>query len=206
MKTVTKVKVFFDRANEEKWLDRCGGQGLLLVGHKKFRYIFEKTDSKWSYTVEWLDSSPLTEENAEYIKQKELSGRYRYCGGTSCFAIFASESHAAHSERGVARTQRRYNAISVFWAAIALFFIGLLVYNIVWTGEFDTMEYVIEETHDIPEFLKSLLVGKNPARLFCYALWPLTCAATLTAVYCGAVALHYRSAGKSFVKTGEFDK
>ena len=67
MKTVTKSNVFFDRANEEKWLDRCGEQGLLLVGHKTFRYIFEKTDSKWNYTVEWLDSSPLTEENAEYI-------------------------------------------------------------------------------------------------------------------------------------------
>ena len=206
MKTVTKANVFFDRANEEKWLDRCGEQGLLLVGRRKFRYIFEETGSKWSYAVEWLDSSPLTEENAEYINQKELSGRYRYCCGRSCFAYFASESRAVHSERGVARTQKRYNAITVFWALLALFFIGLLIYNIVWAGKFDTMEYVIEDTSDIPEFLKSLLVGKNPARLFSYVLWPLAGIAACIAACCGSAALHYRAAGKSFAKTGEFDK
>ena len=203
---IRKFNVFFDAANEERWLDSCGEKGLLLKRRKPFRYYFEKTDTKRRYAVEWLDSSPETAENAAYIKERESSGKCLYCCGAGCSAYFAFRSTAVHSARGVRRTQKRYDRTAIFWAVVAAFFIGLLIYNLIWIGKFDGMGHVIEDNSSVPTFLKSLLVGENPARVFSFVVIPFTGFSVCAAACCFLTSLHYRKCGAGFAKTEEYDK
>ena len=183
---IKKHRVFFNVAAEEKWLDSLGKKGLLLVGTAPFTYYFEQRSGEWTYSVEWLDSSPLTPENAEYIRSR--TGRDVYCGSKNCYVYFASSGECAHSHKNVQLTQRRYFRIAAFWAVIAALMAGLLVYNIVWAGKFKTLDYVIGAKDSVPGFM----VGRNPAHVFLWFVIPLTVAALLVFAYCALTAAAYK--------------
>lgn len=182
---IKKHRVFFNAAAEEKWLDSLGEKGLLLVGLAPFTYRFEARGGKWTYSVEWLDSSPLTPENAAYIKERE--GRDVYCGSKNCYAYFASGKECVHNERHVSLAKKRYFTIAVFWFVIASLMAGLLIYNVIWAGNFRSMGITVN-TKTMPAFIN----GSNPASAFLWLVIPLTAAAAFAAVYCVYTAFAYK--------------
>ena len=180
-----KYKTFYDVEKEEKWLNEQGKKGLLLVDTLPFTYTFDKTHKKWTYSMEWLDSSPDTEENAEYIKKRSMKNCL-YCGKKNCFAYFAAEGDTppAKSKDAFSAISKRYAKIAVFVSIIAVFLVLLVAYNFVWQGRFDGLEYVKDDEkvvgytvpYDKDEIVGAFkwVVGKNPASIFLAFLIPIT--------------------------------
>lgn len=192
--SVIKYRTFYDVEKEEKWLNKQGQDGLLLVDTVPFGYTFDKTHKKWTYSMEWLDSSPDTEENAAYIKKRSMKNCF-YCGKKNCYAYFASEGNTppAKSASAFDAISKRYTKIAVFAAVIAVFLLLLVVYNFVWQGRFNDLEYVNKDgesvvgytaPYDSNEIVGAFkwVVGKNPASLFLAFLIPI---AALFASYDG---------------------
>ena len=179
---IKKHRVFYNIAAEEKWLDSMGAKGYLLVGTAPFTYCFEKRGGELTYSGEWLDSSPYAAENEPYVKSR--TGRETFCCGKGCRAYFASAGECAHSAKSVLLAKRRYKRTAIFWTVIAALMIGLLVYNVIWAGKFDEMEYAAKS---------GLFKNRNPAIAFMTFVLPLTAAALLAAFYCFVTYFNYKN-------------
>lgn len=186
MEKMTVIKVFYNVDAEERWLNKFGARGYKLVSKTPFEYHFEKTGAKWHYIIEWLDSSPESEENAEYIKARV--GNAIYCGKSNCYAYFASRSPLEHSSAGLKRARRRYYTVAAFWAAVAAVGLGLLIYNLIWVGKFNAMEY------------------GNPARTAVCYIAPATALCAGISAFCFMTAAAFAKASRTYPVTEEYDK
>lgn len=182
--TVRKFKRFFSVATEEKFLNTMGAKQLLLTGMSSLFYIFEQSEKKWSYSAEWLDSSPDTEENRKYITEKCKEENLRYCGKRACFAYFATEGEAVleKSHEAKSKIKKRYRSLSIFWSILSAYMAGLMVYNIIWAEKFKAMGYKVHDDTAEIERIFTFVVGKNPAVLFLYIVIPLTAMVLAVAV------------------------
>ena len=207
--SILKYNTFYDVEKEEKWLNEQGKKGLLLVDTLPFTYTFDKTHKKWTYSMEWLDSSPDTEENAEYIKKRSMKNCV-YCGKKNCYAYFASEGETPPPKSGKAygAISKRYGKIALFVLVITLFLVLLTVYNFVWQGRFDSLEYVkdgkkvvgytVPSSSDEIEPIFGWVVGKNPASIVLGFLVPITVLFFAYDVYLWLIASKWKKyAGKA---------
>lgn len=174
--TEKKIRAFFGVETEEKFLNRMGKRKFLLIKTYPFFYIFKLTDTVWSYSAEWLDSSPDTEDNKKYIAEKCENENLKCCGKRSCFVYFASEGETVpeKSHKALNRIKKRYRSLSVFWSVISAYLTGLLIYNIIWANKFSDMGYKVHDDTAEIERIFVFVVGKNPAVLFLYLMIPLT--------------------------------
>ncbi len=183
---VRKFRTFFSVAAEEKLLNRMGEKKYLLVGTVPFFYIFEKTETVWSYGVEWLDSSPLAMENKIYIGNRCENENLRYCGKKNCFVYLAAEGEIPPEKSYGAKymIKKRYRSLSVFWSVLSAYMVGLLIYNIAWANKFKDIGYKVHDDVNEIERVFTFVVGKNPAVLFLYAVIPATALTLATASLC----------------------
>ncbi len=212
--SVLKHKTFYDVEKEQKWLDEQGKNGLLLVDTLPYTYTFDKTHKKWKYSMEWLDSSPDTEENAAYIKKRSMKNCV-YCGKKNCYAYFASEGDTppAKSAGAYNAIAERYRKIAVFASIIAVFLVVLCVYNFVWQGRFDALEYTVdgEKTvgYTVPSSKDEIVpifgwvVGKNPASIFLAFIVPITVLFAAYDIYLWRVASKWKKYAAKAKETEE---
>lgn len=183
---IRKLKTFSSVDAEEKLLNKMGAKKRLLIATSPLFYVFAPSDTVWSYSAEWLDSSPDTEENQKYIAEKCEKENLKYCGKRNCFAYFASEGDTVPEKSYEAKykIKKRYRSLSVFWSVVFAYMTGLLIYNVVWAEKFKDMGYKVHDDTAEIERIFDFVVGKNPAVLFLYLVIPLTAMVlTLTALY-----------------------
>ena len=88
-------KVFFSKIKESEWLNKMGEEGYLLREINDSRYIFTKdqqADTKYSYSIEYLDCSPQSEVAISYYSEREgcaikpliSSGNWVYFVSSEC--------------------------------------------------------------------------------------------------------------------------
>lgn len=192
---VTKYNAFYNITAEEKWLNEQGAKGLLLVDMRPFAYVFEKTNINRKYTMEWLDSSPETPENIQYIKGR-TSINTVCCGSKNCYVYFATSAgyKFERNEKSVALIKKRYLSLAIISTIIAVIMLSLMIYNISWMNTFDEMKYTNKEGDEVTGYVvpydkdeivifKDIVVGKNPARLFLLLVVPITGGTCIAAVY-----------------------
>ena len=115
---MTAHKVFVSEHDEQKWLNRMGAKGFVLVGKKCGRYEFEKADVKAEYIVDYLDDSPKTPDNTEYLR------------GNGFMANSAYIRNGVHTAASLRRQATRYGKLSVFFGAVTALFAALFAYNL----------------------------------------------------------------------------
>lgn len=186
MEEMTVVRVFYNADAEERWLNKFGARGYKLVSKTPFEYHFEKTNAKWYYIIEWLDSSPESEENEEYIRSRV--GSAIYCGKSNCYAYFASRSPLEHSSACLRLARKRYYTVAAFWAAVAAIGMGLLAYNVIWIGKFNAMDY------------------GNPAWKAVSYIAPATALCAGISAFCFMTASNFVKAARKYPVTEEYDK
>jgi len=65
-------KIFFSKKKEQAWLNSLGTQGYLLTAINDSKYTFEISEEhKYSYSIEYMDCSPLSDTATEYYKSRE---------------------------------------------------------------------------------------------------------------------------------------
>ena len=172
---MTAHKVFVSEYDEQKWLNRMGAKGFVLVGRKRGRYEFEKSDVKAEYTVDYLDDSPGSPDNTEYLRDKDVCG----FKGNSVYIL-----GGIHTAESLGRQSARYGKLSVFFGVVTALFAALFAYNLKYVNYFNEIGYVVPADKDeiLPIF--NFVVGKNPAMLFMWvvALFLVT-AAVLTVIW-----------------------
>lgn len=158
---MTAHKVFVSEHDEQKWLNRMGAKGFVLVGKKCGRYEFEKADVKAEYIVDYLDDSPKTPDNTEYLRGKDVCG----FKGNSAYI-----RNGVHTAAPLGRQAARYGKLSVFFGAVTALFAALFAYNLKYVNYFNEIEYVVPANKDeiLPIF--NFVVGKNPAALFMWVV------------------------------------
>ncbi len=196
---VRKIRVFFSLYSEEKFLNKNGKKGLLLRKVYPFVYFFDETETVWSYSMEWLNSSPETPENKEYLEVRKEKEGVVYCGRRNCFAFLAKEGATPpeKSPAAVKALKKRYFSLAIFWTICLVYVAGLVLYNLSWAGKFNKMGYKVPADKDeiMPYF--NFVVGKNPAKLFLAFLWPIAAAvAAATVFYWTEFTAWFKKAGR----------
>ena len=152
-----------------------GAKGLVLVGKKCGRYEFEKTDVKAEYIVDYLDDSPKSPDNTEYLRGKDV------CGFKGNSAYIRGGVHTAAS---LGRQSARYGKLTLFFGVVTVLFAALFAYNLKYVNYFNEIGYVVPANGDeiLPIF--NFVVGKNPATLFMWVVAAfLVAAAVLTVTW-----------------------
>lgn len=172
---VYRFRAFLNVTAEERFLNRMGLKKFFLAKAFPFLYVFRRTDEVWSYSMEWLDSSPMTEENQQYIAIKTAGGPLQYCCKRGCFAFFAWERNVPpeKSPEAVSAIKKRYRSLFIFWSIVSAFALGLIAYNLAWALKFKEMGYKVWDNPNEIEKAFQFVVGKNPAALFLYFLIPI---------------------------------
>lgn len=100
-------KIFFSKKKEMAWLNSLGKQGYLLTSINDSRYSFEISEEhKYSYSIEYMDCSPLSDTATEYYKSREKnsvtplvsSGNWVYFAATDKEIIMTSEINKKNSK------------------------------------------------------------------------------------------------------------
>lgn len=197
---MTAHKVFVSEYDEQKWLNNMGARGFVLVGKKCGRYEFEKADVKAKYIVDYLDDSPGSPDNTEYLRGKDV------CGFKGNSAYIRDGVHTAASLR---RQTARYGKLAIFFGVVTVLFAALFVYNLKYVNYFNEIEYVVPANKDEILSIFNFVVGKNPAALFMWvvALF-LSAAAVCTVIWLREWALwngDYKAAAAAEKQADEID-
>jgi|GEM_PF-2697457 len=109
-------KRFFSSAKECAWLNQLGKEGYRLLYRQENSYIFELTEERLYYSVEWLDCSPESEEGNALI-QERLDAGATLETTYSLWAYFSSAEPIPLSETARKRNAIRYrNTAFIFFA------------------------------------------------------------------------------------------
>lgn len=182
---MTVNKIFISEFNEEKWLNKLGSKGYLLTAKSIGKYTFEKIEKKVTYCIDYLDESPQTPDNAEYLKNKNVRG---FKGNS---AYISGEEHTVES---LSRQSARYGKLSAFFGVILALFAALFVYNLRYVSFFKSIDYVVPADKNEILSIFNFVVGKNPAVLF---MWLLAVIIAVLAVITAIFAHEWLSWSKS---------
>lgn len=172
---MTVNKIFISEFGEEKWLNKLGSKGYLLKAKSKGKYVFKKIEKKVTYCIDYLDESPQTPDNAEYLKDKNV------CGFKGNSAYIAD---GAHTVETLSRQSARYGKLSAFFAVLLGLFVALFVYNLEYVNFFKSIDYVVPADKNEILSIFDFVVGKNPALLFMWLLAVvLAVLVAVTAIY-----------------------
>lgn len=158
---MTVSKIFISEFNEEQWLNKLGSKGYLLKSKSRGKYVFEKIEKKVTYCIDYLDESPNTPDNAEYLKKKDVRG---FKGNS---AYISGEEHTVAT---LSRQSARYGKLSAFFGVILALFTALFVYNLSYVNFFKSIDYVVPADKNEILSIFNFVVGKNPAVLFMWLL------------------------------------
>ncbi len=104
-------KIFFSKSKECNWLNSLGKQGYLLSKISDSRYFFSVSENKvYSYSIEYLNSSPNSEDSEEYMLKQKENGIYPIITGKN-WMYFASETTIIEPSADVYKK----NSIFYFW-------------------------------------------------------------------------------------------
>lgn len=114
---VSIFKVFFTKRKECAWLNELGKSGHLLLKIKDSKYIFEKNDSTYSYSIENLGFSSQSKDAEAYYALRVHDG-IRPIIYDKNWVYFVSENKAIEcSEKAILK-----NASFHFWKMFYCFF------------------------------------------------------------------------------------